>query len=94
MFDTSGSICRAVRTLPGRWLGHQCRAGGKAQATTQASQKIYNFIQATGEFFGGRLGGTRFGGRRESYMVSYSVAIPRATAALARGCAWYRRPNS
>src|SRR5476651_1314220 len=54
-FDTSGidpaadlTISGNV-TLAGGW-GINVGAGGKAQATTASSAKIYNFIQATGEF--------------------------------------------
>src|SRR6202795_3328587 len=54
-FDTSGidpaadlTITGNV-TLAGGW-GITVGAGGKAQATTSASSKIYNLIQATGEF--------------------------------------------
>jgi hypothetical protein len=58
-------------TLAGGW-GINVGAGGKAQATTQASQKIYNFIQATGEFSVEAWVAPALVAADKSYMVSYS----------------------
>src|ERR1700719_1875550 len=76
-FDTSGidpsadlTISGNV-TLAGGW-GINVGAGGKAQATTQASQKIYNFIQATGEFSVEGWVAHALVAADKSYMVSYS----------------------
>src|SRR6204780_3626118 len=76
-FDTSGidpsadlTISGNV-TLAGGW-GINVGAGGKAQATTQASQKIYNFIQATGEFSVEAWVAPALVAVDNSYMVSYS----------------------
>jgi len=76
-FDTSGidpsadlTISGSV-TLAGGW-GITVGAGGKAQATTQASQKIYNFIQATGEFSVEAWVAPALVAVDKSYMVSYS----------------------
>src|SRR5450631_4036478 len=76
-FDTSGidpsadlTISGNV-TLAGGW-GINVGAGGKAQATTQASQKIYNFIQATGEFSVVAVAVKAQVAADKSYMVSYS----------------------
>src|SRR5271169_1262724 len=76
-FDTSGidpsadlTISGNV-TLAGGW-GINVGAGGKAQATTQASQKIYNFIQATGEFSVEAWVAPAVVAVDNSYMVSYS----------------------
>ncbi len=76
-FDTSGidpaadmTISGSV-TLAGGW-GINVGAGGKAQATTQASQKIYNFIQATGEFSIEAWVAPALVAADKSYMVSYS----------------------
>jgi concanavalin A-like lectin/glucanase superfamily protein len=76
-FDTSGidpsadlTISGSV-TLAGGW-GINVGAGGKAQATTQASQKIYNFIQATGEFSVEAWVAPALVAADKSYMVSYS----------------------
>jgi Concanavalin A-like lectin/glucanases superfamily len=76
-FDTSGidpsadlTISGSV-TLAGGW-GINIGAGGKAQATTQASQKIYNFIQATGEFSVEAWVAPALVAADKSYMVSYS----------------------
>jgi hypothetical protein len=76
-FDTSGidpsadlTISGNV-TLAGGW-GINIGAGGKAQATTQASQKIYNFIQATGEFSVEAWVAPALVAVDKSYMVSYS----------------------
>jgi Concanavalin A-like lectin/glucanases superfamily len=76
-FDTSGidpaadlTISGSV-TLAGGW-GINVGAGGKAQATTQASSKIYNFIQATGEFSVEAWVAPALVAVNNSYMVSYS----------------------
>src|SRR5882757_4436085 len=76
-FDTSGidpsadlTISGNV-TLAGGW-GINVGAGGKAQATTQASRKIYNFIQATGEFSVEAWVAPALVAADKSYMVSYS----------------------
>jgi hypothetical protein len=54
-YDTSGIDPAADLTITGNvvWAGGwgiTVGAGGKAQATTSSSSKIYNLIQATGEF--------------------------------------------
>jgi concanavalin A-like lectin/glucanase superfamily protein len=76
-FDTSGidpsadlTISGSV-TLAGGW-GINVGAGGKAQATTQASQKIYSMIQATGEFSVEAWVAPALVAVNNSYMVSYS----------------------
>jgi hypothetical protein len=76
-FDTSGvdpsadlTISGNV-TLAGGW-GINVGTGGKAQATTQASQKIYSFIQATGEFSVEAWVAPALVAVDKSYMVSYS----------------------
>jgi Concanavalin A-like lectin/glucanases superfamily len=76
-FDTSGidpsadlTISGNV-TLAGGW-GINIGAGGKAQATTQASQKIYSMIQATGEFSVEAWVAPALVAVDNSYMVSYS----------------------
>jgi hypothetical protein len=76
-FDTSGidpsadlTISGNV-TLAGGW-GINVGAGGKAQATTQSSQKIYNMIQATGEFSIEAWVAPALVAVDKSYMVSYS----------------------
>ena len=76
-FDTSGidpsadlTISGNV-TLAGGW-GINVGAGGKAQATTQASQKIYSMIQATGEFSIEAWVAPALVAVDNSYMVSYS----------------------
>jgi hypothetical protein len=76
-FDTSGidpsadlTISGNV-TLAGGW-GINVGAGGKAQATTQASKKIYSFIQATGEFSVEAWVAPALVAADKSYMVSYS----------------------
>ncbi|HSZ07083.1 MAG TPA: LamG domain-containing protein [Steroidobacteraceae bacterium] len=76
-FDTSGidpsadlTISGNV-TLAGGW-GINVGAGGKAQATTQASQKIYSMIQATGEFSVEAWVAPALVAVNNSYMVSYS----------------------
>jgi len=77
LFDTSGidpsadlTISGNV-TLAGGW-GINVGAGGKAQATTQASQKIYSMIQATGEFSIEAWVAPALVAVDNSYMVSYS----------------------
>jgi hypothetical protein len=76
-FDTSGidpaadlTISGNV-TLAGGW-GINVGAGGKAQATTQASSKLYNMIQATGEFSVEAWVAPALVAADKSYMVSYS----------------------
>src|SRR5258707_969344 len=76
-FDTSGidpsadlTISGNV-TLAGGW-GINVGAGGKAQATTQASKKIFSFIQATGEFSVEAWVAPALVAADKSYMVSYS----------------------
>jgi hypothetical protein len=76
-FDTSGidpaadlTITGNV-TLAGGW-GITVGAGGKAQATTSASSKIYNLIQATGEFSVEAWVAPALVAADKSYMVSYS----------------------
>ena len=76
-FDTSGidpsadlTISGNV-TLAGGW-GINVGAGGKAQATTQSSQKIYSMIQATGEFSVETWVAPALVAVDNSYMVSYS----------------------
>ena len=76
-FDTSGidpaadlTISGNV-TLAGGW-GINVGAGGKAQATTSASAKIYNLIQATGEFSVEAWVAPALVAADKSYMVSYS----------------------
>jgi Concanavalin A-like lectin/glucanases superfamily len=76
-FDTSGidpsadlTISGNV-TLAGGW-GINVGAGGKAQATTQSSQKIYSMIQATGEFSVEAWVAPALVAVNNSYMVSYS----------------------
>src|SRR3974390_1513030 len=58
-------------TLSGGW-GIIVGAGGKAQATTQSSSKIYNMIQATGEFSVEAWVAPALVAADKSYMVSYS----------------------
>jgi hypothetical protein len=76
-FDTSGidpsadlTITGNV-TLAGGW-GINVGAGGKAQATTSSSAKIYNTIQATGEFSVEAWVAPALVAVDNSYMVSYS----------------------
>jgi hypothetical protein len=76
-YDTSGidpaadlTISGNV-TLAGGW-GINVGAGGKAQATTSSSSKIYNFIQATGEFSVEAWVAPALVAVDKSYMVSYS----------------------
>ncbi len=76
-YDTSGidpsadlTITGNV-TLAGGW-GINVGAGGKAQATTAASSKLYNLIQATGEFSIEAWVAPAVVAVDNSYMVSYS----------------------
>jgi hypothetical protein len=75
-FDTSGidpsadlTISGNV-TLAGGW-GINVGAGGKAQATTASSSKLYNLIQATGEFSIEAWVAPAVVAVDNSYMVSY-----------------------
>ncbi|HEY0799899.1 MAG TPA: LamG domain-containing protein [Steroidobacteraceae bacterium] len=76
-FDTSGIDPAADLTISGNvtaaggW-GINVGAGGKAQATTQASKKIFDFIQATGEFSVEAWVAPALVAADKSYMVSYS----------------------
>jgi hypothetical protein len=76
-FDTSGidpaadlTISGNV-TLAGGW-GIIVGAGGKAQATTSSSSKLYNLIQATGQFSIEAWVAPALVAADKSYMVSYS----------------------
>jgi hypothetical protein len=76
-FDTSGidpaadlTISGNV-TLAGGW-GINVGAGGKAQATTSSSSKLYNLIQATGQFSIEAWVAPALVAADKSYMVSYS----------------------
>src|ERR1700675_1136124 len=76
-FDTSGidpsadlTIAGNV-TLAGGW-GINVGTGGKAQATTASSSKLYNLIQATGEFSIEAWVAPAVVAVDKSYMVSYS----------------------
>jgi hypothetical protein len=76
-FDTSGvdpsadlTLSGSV-TLAGGW-GVNIGAGGKLQATTAASAKIFNQIQATGEFSVEAWVAPALVAADKSYMVSYS----------------------
>jgi hypothetical protein len=76
-FDTSGvdpaadlTLSGSV-TLAGGW-GVNIGAGGKLQATTAASSKIYNQIQSTGEFSVEAWVAPALVAADKSYMVSYS----------------------
>jgi hypothetical protein len=76
-FDTSGvdpaadlTLTGAV-TLAGGW-GVNIGPGGKLQATTASSAKIYNQIQATGEFSVEAWVAPALVAVDKSYMVSYS----------------------
>ena len=98
-FDTSGidpsadlTISGNV-TLAGGW-GINVGAGGKAQATTQASQKIYNFIQATGEFSVEAWVAPALVAADKSYMVSYSGGDTTRNRARARPLRVVSPPNS
>ena len=76
-YDTSGVDPSADLTITGSvtWAGGwgiNVGAGGKAQATTAASSKIYNMIQATGEFSVEAWVAPALVAVDNSYMVSYS----------------------
>jgi hypothetical protein len=76
-YDTSGVDPSADLTLTGNvtfaggW-GINVGAGGKAQATTSSSAKIYNLIEATGEFSVEAWVAPALVAVDNSYMVSYS----------------------
>ena len=76
-YDTSGIDPSADMTITGSvtWAGGwgvNIGAGGKLQATTSASAKIYNLIQATGEFSIEAWVAPALVAVDNSYMVSYS----------------------
>jgi hypothetical protein len=76
-YDTSGIDPAADLTISGDVLwaggwGITVGAGGKAQASTSASSKIYNLIQATGEFSVEAWVAPALVAVDKSYMVSYS----------------------
>jgi hypothetical protein len=76
-YDTSGIDPAADLTISGNVLwaggwGITVGAGGKAQASTSASSKIYNLIQATGEFSVEAWVAPALVAVDKSYMVSYS----------------------
>ena len=76
-YDTSGIDPSADLTITGNvtWAGGwgiNVGAGGKAQATTAASAKLYNLIQATGEFSIEAWVAPALVAVKNSYMVSYS----------------------
>src|SRR5579863_1409343 len=76
-YDTSGVDPGADLTITGNvtWAGGwgiNVGAGGKAQANTAASAKIYNMIQATGEFSVEAWVAPALVAVDKSYMVSYS----------------------
>ena len=76
-YDTSGIDPAADLTITGNVLwaggwGINVGAGGKAQASTSASSKIYNLIQATGEFSVEAWVAPALVAADKSYMVSYS----------------------
>lgn len=76
-YDTSGIDPAADLTISGNVLwaggwGINVGAGGKAQASTSASSKIYNLIQATGEFSVEAWVAPALVAADKSYMVSYS----------------------
>jgi Concanavalin A-like lectin/glucanases superfamily len=76
-YDTSGVDPAADLTISGSVLwaggwGITVGAGGKAQASTSASAKIYNMIQATGEFSVEAWVAPALVAVDKSYMVSYS----------------------
>ncbi len=76
-YDTSGVDPAADLTISGNVLwaggwGITVGAGGKAQASTSASAKIYNMIQATGEFSVEAWVAPALVAVDKSYMVSYS----------------------
>jgi hypothetical protein len=76
-YDTSGIDPAADLTITGNvtWAGGwgiTVGAGGKAQATTSSSSKLYNLIQATGEFSIEAWVAPALVAADNSYMVSYS----------------------
>jgi hypothetical protein len=76
-YDTSGIDPAADLTITGNvtWAGGwgiTLGAGGKAQATTASSSKLYNLIQATGEFSIEAWVAPALVAANNSYMVSYS----------------------
>ncbi len=76
-YDTSGIDPSADLTITGNvtWAGGWgviVGAGGKAQATTAASSKLYTLIQATGEFSVEAWVAPALVAAKNSYMVSYS----------------------
>ena len=73
----AASIPSADLTISGNVLwaggwGINVGAGGKAQASTSASSKLYNMIQATGEFSVEAWVAPALVAVDKSYMVSYS----------------------
>src|SRR5579863_5075355 len=76
-YDTSGIDPAADLTITGNVLwaggwGINVGAGGKAQASTSGSVKLYNLIQATGEFSVEAWVAPALVAVDKSYMVSYS----------------------
>ncbi len=76
-YDTSGIDPSADLTITGNitWAGGwgiNVGAGGKAQATTAASSKLFTLIQATGEFSVEAWVAPALVAADKSYMVSYS----------------------
>jgi len=76
-YDTSGVDPSADLTITGSvtWAGGwgvTVGAGGKLQATTSGSAKLYNLIQATGEFSIEAWVAPALVAAENSYMVSYS----------------------
>src|SRR5271166_1510049 len=76
-YDTSGIDPSADLTITGNvtWAGGwgiNVGAGGKAQATTASSSKLYTLIQATGEFSIEAWVAPALVAVDKSYMVSYS----------------------
>jgi hypothetical protein len=76
-YDTSGIDPAADLTISGNVLwaggwGINVGAGGKAQASTSSSAKIFNMIQATGEFSVEAWVAPALVAVDKSYMVSYS----------------------
>jgi hypothetical protein len=76
-YDTSGIDPAADLTITGNVLwaggwGINVGAGGKAQASTSGSSKLFNLIQATGEFSVEAWVAPALVATDKSYMVSYS----------------------
>jgi Concanavalin A-like lectin/glucanases superfamily len=76
-YDTSGIDPAADLTISGNVLwaggwGINVGAGGKAQASTSSSAKLYNMIQATGEFSVEAWVAPALVAVDKSYMVTYS----------------------